>query len=118
MIVSASSRYGPIVVDAAGHTLYLFDAEASGSPQCYGACAAAWPPLLTSVEPLAGGGLSPDLAGSVLRSDGARQVTYNRHPLYLYIGDREPGEIRCQAAVEYGGGWWVLDSAGNQISRP
>ena len=118
MIVSASSRYGQIVVDAAGHTLYLFDADKAGSSRCYDACAAAWPPLLTSVEPLAGGGLTPALAGSVLRTDGARQVTYNGHPLYYYAGDRAPGDIRCQAAVEYGGGWYVLDSAGNQISRP
>ncbi|TMF89393.1 MAG: hypothetical protein E6I08_04955 [Chloroflexi bacterium] len=118
VIVSASSRYGQIVVDAGGRTLYLFDAEAGGSPRCYGACAAAWPPLLTSADPLAGAGLTSDLAGSVLRSDGARQVTYNGHPLYYYAGDRAPGEIRCQAAVEYGGGWYVLDSAGHEVSRP
>src|SRR5438270_13119105 len=54
VIVSASSRYGQIVVDAGGRTLYMFDAEAGGSPRCYGGFAVAWPLLLTSADALAG----------------------------------------------------------------
>lgn len=114
----AGSRYGRIIVDGRGRTLYLFDAEHSPTPRCYGACAAAWPPLLTATSPVAGGGLSQALIATVARSDGSMQVTYNGHALYLYVGDRSPGEIKCQAIVEYGGGWFVVDAQGNKITTP
>ena len=114
----AGSRYGKIIVDGQGRTLYLFDAERTPIPKCYGACAVAWPPLLIATSPAAGGGLSQALIATVTRSDGSMQVTYNGHDLYLYAGDRSPGEIKCQAAVEYGGGWFVVDAQGNKISTP
>jgi hypothetical protein len=44
------------------------------------------------------------------------QVAYNGHSLYLYAGDRSPGEIKCQAVVEYGGGWFVVDTQGNKVT--
>jgi predicted lipoprotein with Yx(FWY)xxD motif len=114
----AVSRYGKIIVDGQGRTLYLFDAERTITPRCYGACAVAWPPLLTSAAPVAGGGLSQALIGTAARSDGSMQVAYNGHALYLYAGDRSPGEIKCQAVVEYGGGWFVVDTQGNKVTSP
>ena len=117
-LILAGSRYGKIVVDGQGRTLYLFDAERGAAPKCSGGCAAAWPPLLITVAPVAGEGLSQAQIGTVARSDGSRQVSYNGHPLYYYVGDRSPGEIKCQAAIEYGGGWYVVDTLGNKITTP
>ena len=114
----AASRYGRIIVDGQGRTLYLFDAERSTTPECYGACAVAWPPLLVNNSPVAGGGLSQSLIATVARRDGSMQVAYNGHALYLYAGDRAAGEIKCQAVVEYGGGWFVVDVQGNKITTP
>ena len=114
----AASRYGRIIVDGQSRTLYLFDAEHSTTPECYGACAVAWPPLLAHNSPVAGGGLSQALIATVARRDGSMQVAYNGHALYLYAGDRAPGEIKCQAVVEYGGGWFVVDAQGNKITTP
>ena len=111
----AESRYGRIIVDGSGRALYLFDADTDERSTCYTACAAAWPPFITSQTPVAGPDLAPALTSTTVREDGARQVTYNRHPLYFYVGDRRPGEVNCQAAVEYGGGWYVLDGQGNRI---
>jgi predicted lipoprotein with Yx(FWY)xxD motif len=73
---------------------------------------------LTSSAPIAGQDLSQSLIATAKRTDGSTQVTYNGHLLYYYVGDRSPGEIKCQAAVEYGGGWYVLDLHGNKISTP
>jgi len=112
----AGSRYGKIIVDGQGRTLYLFDAERNATPKCYGACAVAWPPLLIATSPVAAGGLSQTLIATVARSDGSMQVVYNGHALYLYIGDHSPGEIKCQAVVEYGGGWFVVDAQGNKVT--
>jgi len=112
----AGSRYGKIIVDGQGRTLYLFDAERTATPKCYGACAGAWPPLLIATTPVAGGGLTQALIATVARNDGSMQVTYNGHALYLYIGDRSPGEIKCQAIPEFGGVWYVVDAQGNKIT--
>src|SRR5713226_6740579 len=32
-----------------------------------------------------------------------------RSPSLLLRGDHAPGEIKCQAVVEFGGGWYVVD---------
>lgn len=110
------SRYGRIIADSAGRTLYMFDAEAGPSPKCYGPCAAAWPPLLATGTPVSGPGLSQALIAAASRSDGSQQITYNGHPLYYYVGDRAPGEIGCQAVFEFGGGWFVVDDRGSKIT--
>ena len=112
----AGSRYGKIIVDGSGRTLYLFDIERDRKPQCDGACAAAWPPLLASGAMAAAPELNHALIATAARKDGSRQVTYNGHPLYYYGGDHAAGEIKCQAVVEFGGGWYVVDVLGNGIT--
>ena len=113
----ADSRYGKIVVDGSGRALYLFDADRSPVSTCYGACATAWPPLIETHPPTAGPDLAQALTSMTARTDGSQQVTYNGHPLYYYVGDRGPGEVNCQAVVEYGGGWYVVDRQGSKISK-
>jgi predicted lipoprotein with Yx(FWY)xxD motif len=112
----ADSRYGRIIVDGSGRALYLFDADHGPVSTCYNACASAWPPFLLTESPTVGSELAPALASTTTRKDGFQQVTYNGHPLYYYVGDRSPGEVRCQAAVEFGGGWYVIDGLGNRIT--
>ncbi len=111
----ADSRYGRIIVDGSGRALYLFDADKAPTSTCYTACAAAWPPLIVTKAPTVGPDLAQALTSTTVRNDGSRQVTYNGHPLYYYTGDHSPSEVNCQAAVEFGGGWYVLDSQGNRI---
>ena len=117
-LVVADSRYGKILIDAGGRTLYLFTADREADSTCYNACATTWPPLLVSASPTAGPGLTQSLVAVGVRTDNTRQIVYNGHPLYTYVGDRTPGEIKCQAAVEFGGGWFVVDVQGNQILTP
>src|SRR5215217_6117222 len=45
------SQYGRVVADRRGEALYLFDKEKARRSECYGACAKAWPPLLTKAKP-------------------------------------------------------------------
>lgn len=108
------SEYGRAVMNGRGRALYLFDKETTGTPQCYGDCAIAWPPFLTKGKPVAGEGLDPKLVGSSPRSDGTRQVTYRGHPLYLYEHDT-PGVILCQDVFEFGGNWLLVNRRGNAI---
>ena len=117
-LMGASSRYGTIIVDASGRTLYLFDIERSGVPKCYGKCAVSWPPMRAPASHQAAAPLNQELIGTATRSDGSPQLVYNGHPLYYYAGDRAPGEIKCQAVIEFGGGWYVIDAVGNKIATP
>jgi predicted lipoprotein with Yx(FWY)xxD motif len=108
--------YGKVLVDGRGRALYLFTREKPGAkPRCYGACAAAWPPLLSRSQPRAGSKLKQSKLGTVRRFDGRRQASYAGHPLYYYVGDREPGQVLCQAALEYGGYWYVVKRSGDPV---
>jgi predicted lipoprotein with Yx(FWY)xxD motif len=113
----AGSRYGDIIVDGSGRALYLFDIEREPVARCYDACASAWPPMRAANSALVADELDQSLLATIARRDGSWQVTYNRHPLYYYAGDRAPGEIKCQAVFEYGGGWYVVDPRGTKITR-
>jgi predicted lipoprotein with Yx(FWY)xxD motif len=112
----ANSRLGRIVVDSAGRTLYLFKGDTGTSSACSGACAVAWPPLRTGATPAVAGGANAALVGTIPRSDGARQVTYNGHPLYTFVKDHKPGDVNGQGLTAFGGAWFAVSPAGNQIS--
>lgn len=114
----ANSRYGKIIVDGSGRTLYLFDIERDHMPICNSACAVAWPPLLAPSGAASTSELDQALIATAVRNDGSLQLTYNRHALYYYAGDHSAGEIKCQAVIEFGGGWYVIDPQGNKISTP
>ena len=50
IIITADSQFGSMLYDASGQAIYLFDAERGTRPECYGECADAWPPVLTTGE--------------------------------------------------------------------
>lgn len=113
----AKTSLGSILVDSKGITLYDFVKDKGTTSVCYGACAALWPPLLTTGKPVAGPGLRPSLLGTTRRKDGKLEVTYRGHPLYYFVTDRKPGQTTGQGVNQFGGPWWVLSAAGKEIHR-
>ena len=112
-----SSSHGRILVDARGRTLYLFEKDTRGHSACSGACAGAWPPLLTKTKPIAGRGTKQSLLGVIRRANGTKQVTYRGHPLYRFVQDTKPGEAKGQGSAAFGAGWYVLSPTGNKIEQ-
>src|SRR5690349_22142579 len=112
----ANSNLGSILVDSTGRTVYLFKADVGTNSACTGACATAWPPLLAKGKPTAGTGLTASKLGTITRSGGNRQVTYNGHPLYLFIQDQKPGQTTGQGVTAFGAPWFALTPSGNQAS--
>jgi predicted lipoprotein with Yx(FWY)xxD motif len=110
----ASSPLGRILVDSKGITLYDFPPDKTGASTCYGACAALWPPLITTAKPHAGAGVRASLLGTTKRSDGKLEVTYNGHPLYYFVTDRKPGQTTGQGVNQFGAPWWVISPAGKE----
>jgi predicted lipoprotein with Yx(FWY)xxD motif len=115
-INSEKSGLGTILDTSTGLTLYLFKKDVGGKSACTGGCASAWPPLRVTGKPLLGTGLKASLVGTVPRTDGRPQVTYNGHPVYTYTGDTAPGDTNGQGVTAFGGGWFALSPAGAQIA--
>ena len=114
------SGLGTVLVAGNGFTLYMFIPDKkSGVSTCYNQCATAWPPfLLTGTDtPVYGPGVNPDLLGTTKRTDGTVQVTYNGWPLYLWVSDAEPGQATGQAINNNGGLWYVLNPAGQVVTK-
>jgi predicted lipoprotein with Yx(FWY)xxD motif len=111
----ATSGLGQILVDSQGRTLYLFQKDTGTQSECTGACASSWPPLRTTGKPTVGSGASASDLGTTSRSDGNPQVTYNGHPLYLFSGDQQPGDTNGEGTNAFGGLWYAVSPAGNQV---
>jgi predicted lipoprotein with Yx(FWY)xxD motif len=84
--------FGLVLAAGDGFTLYTFDLDTAAESVCTDACADIWPPLTTDSESPAVAEGVPGNAGTVLRADGRRQLTYDGHPLYRYSGDLQPGD--------------------------
>jgi len=76
-----ATTIGRVLVDGAGKTVYLFEADRKGRSRCYGSCAGTWPPVLARGRPTAAGGARPALTGTIQRRNGGLQATYAGHPL-------------------------------------
>lgn len=102
---------GETLVDANGRTLYLFEADKRNVSTLSAAGRAIWPPF-TASGAVKTEGLAQ--AASLGTTTGAsKQVTYNGHPLYYYVGDRAPGSTTGQDLKEFGALWFVLSPNGH-----
>ena len=91
-----------VLTNAGGFTLYWFAPDTPTSSTCYRTCAGYWPPVTGT--PTAGPGVTGTL-GTIKRSDGTTQITYNGHPLYTYVGDTAPGQAFGNNLNLNGGLW-------------
>jgi predicted lipoprotein with Yx(FWY)xxD motif len=117
VVATASTSLGRVLVDARGHTLYLFGKDRNGKSACSGACAAAWPPLIATAKPRAGAGAETSRLGTTRRADGRLQVTYNRHPVYTFIKDTKKGQTNGEGLTAFGGTWDALSAAGAKVEK-
>ena len=114
-ITLANSDLGKILVNSKGQTLYLFQADKGSVSTCTGACASAWPPVITKGAPIASAGVSSAKLGTTRRSDGTTEVVCNGHPLYTFAGDSSPGETTGEGNEGFGAEWDVVSASGNKI---
>jgi predicted lipoprotein with Yx(FWY)xxD motif len=91
-----------VLTNAQGFTVYLFAPDTRTTSKCYGSCAAYWPPVTGTAAASPG---VPGRVGTITRTDGSRQLTYNGHPLYTYIADTAPGLARGNN-INLNGGLW------------
>jgi predicted lipoprotein with Yx(FWY)xxD motif len=98
-----------VVTNAQGFTLYSFAPDTATTSQCNGSCAQVWPPVSGPATASAG---VPGTLGTIARSNGVTQATYNGHPLYTYVGDTHPGQANGNGINASGGVWHEVTASG------
>jgi len=116
VITTASGSGGSFLTSSSGRALYLWVKDPMNKSVCSGACAGAWPPVVASGTVTASGGASASDLGTITRSDGTKQVTYDGHPLYYFVGDSNPGTDSGQGSNSFGAKWWLVAPSGSAIT--
>lgn len=116
VITTVSSSAGTFLANSSGHAVYLWTKDSSGMSACSGACAGAWPPVTTTGTVTASGGAKSSDLGTITRSDGTKQVTYDGHPLYFFSGDSGPGTASGQGNDGFGAKWWLVSPSGSDVT--
>jgi len=104
-----------VLTNTKGFTLYWFVPDTSTTSKCNGSCATYWPPMKGPAT--AGAGVTGKL-GTIKRSDGSTQATYNGHPLYTYVADGAPGQAKGNGLNLNGGVWHEVTVTGAAAPAP
>ena len=116
VIKTASSSGNTFLTDGSGRAVYLWAKDTGDASMCSGACAGAWPPVTTTGAPTASGSAAASDLGTITRSDGTKQVTYDGHPLYYYAGDSGAGMASGQGSDNFGAKWWLVTPSGSDVT--
>ena len=116
VITTAKSSAGTVLTNGSGKAVYLWAKDTGDMSNCNGACAGAWPPVTTTGTATAAGGATASDIGTITRSDGTKQVTYDGHPLYYFSGDSGPGMASGQGSDAFGAKWWLVAPAGSDVT--
>jgi len=104
-----------VLTNAKGFTVYSFAPDTPTTSKCNGNCAHFWPPVEGPAT--AGPGVTGTL-GTITRSDGTIQATYNGHPLYTYLRDTAPGQAKGNGLDAAGGIWLEITTAPQSAAAP
>jgi predicted lipoprotein with Yx(FWY)xxD motif len=116
VITTHAGSAGAFLTAGSGRTVYLWAKDGMNMSACSGACAQAWPPVpATGTLTATGGAMASDL-GTITRPDGTKQVTYDGHPLYYFVGDSGPGQTAGQGSDNFGARWWLVAPSGAKIT--
>jgi len=108
---------GPVLVNAQGRALYIFEPDNDAKVTCVGGCAAIWPPasLPSGEKAAASGAVKQSLLGSDPNPSGGQVITYAGWPLYAYVADSAAGMASGEALNLNGGLWYVISTSGKVI---
>ena len=95
-----------------GGGVYVYDSDTSGTSNCTGGCASAWPPLTSTGHDTYAAALSASMFSVITRSDGSKQLAVNGQPLYLWTADQKPGDTTGQNI----NGFHVVGTDGKKIT--
>jgi predicted lipoprotein with Yx(FWY)xxD motif len=97
-----------VLTSGKGFTLYSFAPDMPTKSNCNGTCAQNWPPVH---GPATASGVTGTF-GTIKRSDGSVQATFDGHPLYTFAGDTAPGQAKGNGLNAAGGVWHEITTSG------
>jgi hypothetical protein len=77
--------------------------------RCNGTCAQNWPPVQ---GPATAPGVTGPF-GTIKRSNGSTQATFDGHALYTFVGDTGPGQNKGNGLNAFGGLWYEVTTSGS-----
>ena len=98
-----------VLTNGTGFTLYQFAPDTPTKSNCNGTCAQNWPP---AQGPATASGVKGTF-GTIKRSNGATQATFDGHPLYTFVGDTAPGQAKGNGLHAFGGLWHEVTTSGS-----
>ena len=114
VISTQAGSAGTFLTDG-GRAVYLWAKDGMNMSACTGACASAWPAVPATGTLTATGGAKASDLGTITRSDGTKQVTYDGHALYYFAGDSAAGQANGQGSDSFGAKWWLVAPSGAKI---
>jgi predicted lipoprotein with Yx(FWY)xxD motif len=106
----SDSKFGKVLTDDTGKTLYSFSKDEKLKSNCAGTCAATWP-VYAPATITAGAGIDATKLAS-FDNAGKKQLSIDGVPLYYYSGDTKAGDTNGQGV---GGFWYVVDATGKPV---
>jgi predicted lipoprotein with Yx(FWY)xxD motif len=101
-----------VLTNAQGMAVYWFAVDTSSKSNCGSSCLKFWP--IVPGPATAASGVTGSLG--VITTNGVKQATYDGHPLYTYVGDSSPGQVKGNALNASGGLWWVMTPSGSKVA--
>jgi len=113
-VKTATIAGATVLTTSTGFTLYSFAPDTPTTSKCNGTCAQNWPPLK---GPVTAAGVTGTF-GTITRSDGSVQATFDGHPLYAFAGDTAPGQAKGNGLNAAGGLWHEITTSGTAAPAP
>jgi predicted lipoprotein with Yx(FWY)xxD motif len=105
-----NAKFGTLLVDADGKTLYTLTAASGDAVACTGQCVTFWPPLLLPAGATTAVGSAGVTGLGTAEGVGGTQVTENGLPLYRFSADAAAGDANGEGISSFGGTWHVVKS--------
>ena len=112
MVIKTTTVNGKkVLTNSQGMVLYWFAPDTATKSNCTTQCLKYWP--LVQGPATAGPGVHGTL--TVITTNGVKQVVYDNHPLYTYVGDTSPGMDKGNGLNASGGLWWAMTASGAKL---
>ncbi|QWZ09339.1 hypothetical protein KRR39_06040 [Nocardioides panacis] len=114
VLAPAHTTLGTVLVDHSGRTVYLLTADTPGHSSCTAQCLAYWPSVAPTSSTTPPPGVSAPV-GSAKVAGGGSTVTVGGWPVYTFVQDSAPGDVKGEGVKSFGGVWYAVSPSGHAV---
>lgn len=109
----STTSLGKVLVEN-GRTLYALSADSTDHSTCNSSCLTFWPPV-SGRKPAHAPGVT-GMIGTTSVKTGGTTLTVGGRPLYTFVKDSAPGDVKGEGLKEFGGVWHAVSPAGRPVT--